>query len=170
MNPLTITLTLSDLIAIWGGVTGTLGLLISYFAFKRDRADVAIEILKDMQVAGPITHPYKKGKNYISFKVVNKGRRPLTIGKAGYVFLKKDGGAILSDSMRRGATELTEGKFATYLMGQESVDFSEINYFAVYDVVGNTYKKYVARFYERFFYWLIHVLRIRRKEPVVKKK
>ncbi len=170
MKPLTVTFIFSDLIAIWGGVTGTLGLVISYFAFRRDRAAVSIEILKNMQVAGPITHPYKKGRDYISFKVANKGRRPFTIEKAGYVFLKKNGGAILNDSMRQGAVELTEGKFTTYLIEQKSVDFSDINYFAVYDVVGNTYKKYVARFYERFFYWLMHTLHIRRKEPVVKKK
>ncbi len=127
MKRLTITLTVSNLIAIWGGVTGTL------------------------------------------LKVINKGRRPFTVETAGYVFLKKNGGAILGDSMRRGAVELTEGKSITFLAGQESVDFSEINYFAVYDAVGNVYKKYIAPFYKRLFYWLIHVLYIKRKESVVKK-
>jgi hypothetical protein len=171
MKPLfTITLRASDVIAIWGGVTGSFGLFISYLTYKRDRADVNIEIQENMQVMGPMTHPYKKGVDYISIRIANKGRRPFTLEKVGYVFLKKTGGAILGDSIFKGAVELTEGKFANYLAVQKNIDFSEINYFAAYDAVGNTYKKYIAPPHKRLFYWFLHISHIKGKELASKSK
>ena len=160
--------TSTDFLAIWGGLTGTLGLLISYFNYKRDKADIKLVITKDWKVMNsPIHNP---NEIYISLDVLNKGRRPVTITKAGYVFLRQKGGAILSDSMIYGSKELTEGKNVQYLVKQSDVDFNEISYFSAYDAVGNTYKKYITPFHKAFFYWFLDVTKIKRKQPISSKR
>ncbi len=158
MESFHISFTLTDLLATWGTLSGTAGLVIALFSYLRDRAKVVIKVTKDWNVIGSPIHD--RNKLYINVNVANKGRRPVTISKVGFVFLKRVGGAILADSMRNGPQTLQEGRSADFTLDQKETDFSEINYFTAYDAVGNVYKKGHAHFPRRFLYWFLHLSRI----------
>lgn len=164
MSPqVSVTIGFTDVVAFWGAITGSISITIAFLAYWRDRRQIKVDIRKDWMVVG---HPdYDPNKLYLSVDVLNVGRRPATITKTGYVFLRKRGGAILADSMRKGAVEITEGKNTSSIVEQENLDLDEISYFAAYDAVGNTYKKRVAPFYLHFFYWFLDKSGVRKKPP-----
>lgn len=156
---------MTDLVALWGAITGTVSLMIGIFTYFRDASKIKLEFKSGWQVKN--SPQYDPNELYSSLTVSNIGRRPVTIVKAGYIFLKKNGGAILSDSMIYGSKELLEGKNVDFLLKEKDMDgLSEINYFVAYDAVGNTYKKFVSPIYSRFLYWLLHVTHVRRKTDV----
>jgi len=160
-------LSLTDVVAFWGAITGTASIVVAYFTYRRDAVKIKVDVKKGWRVMH--SPDYDPNEDQVIIDVSNKGRRPVTITSVGYVFLKREGGVILSDSILFGSRELAEGKNTHYLMTQSKVeDFSEINYFAVYDAVGNDYKKYVTPAYKRFLYWLIFTLHIKRKEEFKK--
>jgi hypothetical protein len=165
-----LTITLGDLVAFWGAITGTAAIVFSYLNYRREGIQVKVDVKKDWKVLHSPSHD--PNELYTSLSIYNKGRRTVIITKAAYVFLKVNGGAILSDSMIYGSKELKEGKVVEFLMKQSQLDFSDIEYFAAYDAVGNTYKKNYAPFYKRYFYKFLHVTRIRKKKKVseLKKK
>lgn len=153
---------LVDLVAFWGAITGTISLIVAYFTYRRDNINLKVDMKKGWLVYNSPIHDPKESQIVIS--VYNKGRRPVTIIKAGYVYLKMSGGVILSDSMIYGSCELTEGKSKDYLIKESDVEnFSEISYFAVYDAVGNAYKRYANPFYKIFFYWFIFFTHLKKK-------
>ncbi len=155
-------LTLTDIVAFWGALTGTLSLTIGYFSYKRDSLKIEVDIKRGWRV---MNHPeYDPEKDYAVITVSNKGRRPVLITRVGYQFLKKGGGVILADSMRKGSRELTEGKSTEYLIeDKELEDFSEICFFAAYDGVNNAHIKYISPFYKRLFYWFLDFSHLKRK-------
>ena len=156
-------LSLTDIVAFWGAITGTASIVVAYFTYKRDTIKIKVDVKKGWRVMH--SPDYDPEEDQVIIDVSNKGRRTVTITTVGYLFLKKEGGVVLSDSIIFGSRELSEGKNTHYLISQKKIeDFSEINYFAVYDAVGNEYKKYIASFYKRFFYWLIFKLRLKEKE------
>jgi len=163
------TLNITETVALWGGLTGSLSLIISYFAYKRDDLDIRLELRKGWKIHNsPVDDP---NKLYSSLSVYNRGRRPVIITQAGYSYLKINGGAILSDSMIYGKSELKEGAGVDFLIDEEQLGkISEISYFAAYDAAGRTYKMYIAPFYSRFFYWLLDFTRIKRKQKAVSSK
>lgn len=162
-------ISLTDVVAFWGAITGTISLVVAYFTYKRDDIRIKVDVKKGWRVKN--SPEYDPNEDQVIIDVANKGRRPVTITTVGYVFLKKEGGVVLSDSIRLGSRELLEGKNTHYLINQSLIeDFSEIKSFEVYDAVGNAYKKYVTPFYKRFFYWIIFSLHLKKKEEFKKKK
>ncbi|GEM_PF-3092234 len=155
-----------DTIATWGAFTGTLGLIIHFLTFNRDKAHIVIDVQRNMMV---VNDPrYDPIKTYTNVIVSNRGRRPVIISSAGYQYMTKNGGAILADSMKQGSRKISEGESISYLM-EESVpdDFDEILYFFASDATGRSFKKYVAPFYKRFSFWLLHLTHLRHKPSVV---
>ena len=162
-------ISLTDVVAFWGAITGTISLVVAYFTYKRDDIKIEVDVKKGWRVINSPDH--NSDEDQVVLSVANKGRRPVTITKAGYVFLKRNGGVIWSDSMIYGSRELLEGKSADYIMSQKKIeDFSEISYFAAYDAIGNAYKKYVTPFYIRGFYWLIFALHLKKKKEMKEEK
>lgn len=158
-------LSLTDIVAFWGAITGTASIVVAYFTYKRDAVMIKVDVKKGWRVMH--SAGYNPNEDYVIIDVANKGRRPVTITTVGYVFLKKEGGVILSDSVILGSRELSEGKNTHYLMEQNKIeDFSEISHFTAYDAVGNAYKKYVSPIHKRFFYWAIFKLHIKKKEKL----
>jgi hypothetical protein len=162
------TITVSDIIAIWGGITGTAGLVVSILTYFRDRANIKLSIMKNgiMSDHTALLHGYQPKTTYTTIKVSNRGRRPVKIDTVAFVYLKKDGSAILGDSMRGGRREIAEGDSTSYLTPADDLDFNEISYFAAYDAVGNAYKIYVTPFYKRLLWWLLFFTHIKRKENI----
>ena len=82
------------------------------------------------------TAPHKPDTDYVVVKVINKGRRPVTIGSVGFITKSKiEKDAIINDSLIGGSRELAEGKSTSYLMEQAAIDLDKIKYFVAYDLI-----------------------------------
>ncbi len=151
---------LIDIVAFWGAITGTVSLTVAYLTFKRDAVNIKVDARKNWYKVD--SSGYNPKEKLVVIWVYNKGRRPVTITMIAYTFLKKSGSVILPPHGNH--RELFEGKSTQYLIKQTEVDdFSEISYFAAYDAVGNNYKKYISPFYKRFFYWLVFAIHLKKK-------
>lgn len=169
MSNLQNTLTLTDVVAFWGAITGTASLVVAYFTYRRDNIKIKVDVKKGWRVMHSPDHD--PNEDQVIVTVSNKGRRPVTITQVAYQFLKRSYGVVWADSMRLGSRELLEGKSTDYNMPQKDIeDFSEISFFAVYDAVGNAYKCYVTPFYKRWFYGLLFFLHLKKKQEFKKKK
>lgn len=156
----------TDIIAIWGGLTGTLSLFVSYKTYVRDKSDIKISVMKEGFV-GPGHPRYSYENTYTAITVINKGRRPMTIHTVGYRYINKIGSVIPSDSLYYNPHELLEGKDRSYLIPRDKLNFDEISYFFVTDITGNEYRYYVQPLLMIGFRDLLHFLYIKRKESVV---
>jgi len=165
MNELKSTITITDLVAFWGAITGTVSLIIAFFTFNRDRAKIELGIKRNWKVVN--SPNYNQDDYYLVITIYNKGRRTATITNVGFVYLKREGGVILSDSVIFGSRELAEGKSTDYLIEEKKMDdFPDIEYFVAYDAIGNGYKKYVSPFYKRFFYKTLYFFHPKSKLPL----
>ncbi len=114
-------------IALYGAVLSTISILaslvsliISFFNYRRDRANIKI-IITDKKEELPVgTSAYDDTmKPFICVDIVNKGRRPIIIKEC---FLRLPNNKINLDlSVGRGAVTLPEGDFTTYLMPEEEI-------------------------------------------------
>lgn len=67
----------ANLVAWYGAVVATGGLLISAYNVFRDKARVKIEYNTNQRIiGGGVNSPYDENKTYICITVINKGRRP----------------------------------------------------------------------------------------------
>ena len=144
--PLPISLTISaNAVAWYAALVSTVLLIIRYLDYRKDRVNVILDCMPDYRVYGA-TAPHKPDTDYILIKVINKGRRPVTIGNVGFITKgnnEKD--ALLSDSLREGPRELNEGKSTSYLMEQDAIDLNKIKYFVAYDLTGREFKGKLKR-------------------------
>ena len=119
--PLPISITVSaNAVAWYAALVSTALLILRYLDYRKDRVNVKLDCRSDYRVYGD-TAPYKPDTDYIMIKVINKGRRSVTIGNVGFITKgKKEKDAILNDSFQFGSRELAEGKSTDYLMEQGS--------------------------------------------------
>ena len=72
----------SNSVAWYAALLATVNTVVIIINYLRDRPKVCIEYSKDMQIinGNPL---YQDDKNYFNVTVINKGRRPIKITKAG---------------------------------------------------------------------------------------
>jgi len=131
-------------VAWYGAIVATMAAVCSIVNLLRDRAKLRVEVKPNMKVfpAGP---EYDKDKVYITVRVVNAGRRPATVTHVW--FEPKQKGAqniLLADCLKRGSQEVTEGKWATYLLEQDAIDLDQFRRVCVSDSTGRTYHKRIT--------------------------
>ena len=146
--PLILTIS-AEAVAWYAGIVATLSLVVNILKYLRDRANIKVKWKKDIRIVGESVYHYKKDKNYIAIKVMNMGKRPITIVNVGYITKGKDKpNAILTDSFTVGKVnfELKEGKSQSYYLEQDIVDLSKIKYFVVVDATDREYKARVSLF------------------------
>lgn len=154
MNPQFKLEILASVVAWYGAIVATAGFVLSLFNSLRDKAHIKIQYQPDMEVVGP--GPYSPGKTYFSVTVINKGRRPANITKAG---LRIIGGKrkhlIFSDSFSGHRTRvLTEESPVTeFLVEQDLVPFDKAWYIWVTDATGNIYKRYFHKLPTLWLLW-----------------
>lgn len=137
--PITISIS-ADVVAWYAALVSTGMFFFEFLKYRRERVHVALECKLNYRIYGAGSQ-YAEGKNYIIIKVINRGIRPVTITTVGFITKnKEEGNGILSDSVRSGSRELTEGKSTDYLMEQDSVVLDKIKYFVAYDMTGREFK------------------------------
>ena len=107
-------------IALYGAIVSTVSLLIHYFNYRRDRADLKISVKGNIGVYPKNT--IYGDKTYISVDIANRGRRPVTITKCAFKTPKgtTKGWMVSGDSIRN-PVELLEGKSKTYLFDEAEI-------------------------------------------------
>lgn len=126
-------------VAWYGAVIATLSLAVSLYVAWRDRSRIHVTYADGYRLLNsPI---YDPKKDHIVLTVANRGRRPVTIGTAGFRVAGGPGRhVVLNDSLSRGQCELGEGKAVDYAITQDLLDPAQIIYPWAKDAVGRIYR------------------------------
>ncbi|MEX0924415.1 MAG: hypothetical protein WDZ82_00525 [Candidatus Paceibacterota bacterium] len=141
-------------VAWYAAIVATLVGIAQIVAVWRDRKHVKIKIEKGIRIMGPDgPGPYEENTDYVAIRIINAGRREVSILTAGASLLK-GGQLIPTDILKAGTVTLGEGKRYDAFVKQEQLDFSQIAYFYVTDATDSTYKKPIANPFRRL-YWFV---------------
>ena len=148
-------------VAWYGAIVATVGASISIYNVLRDRPKIIITYQKDMNIYGPQS-VYPKDKTYISVTVINKGRRPVNIIKAGLRTLgAKRKFAIFNDSFSKHRKRILteESPTSEFMVEQDDKMLEMLSgswYIWAQDATGKMYRKYLHRFpyIWRAIYWM----------------
>ena len=125
-------------LAWFGALLSSALALLRVLEFRRDSARVVVSYATGYEVLNSPDHD--PDKTYAVVKVVNRGRRPVTITSiAALPKSRKDKVLMLMDALR-GSRELLEGKSTEYLFEQDLMDFGRIKCFVAYDMTGKQYR------------------------------
>ena len=113
---------LTTALAIWGAGLSTLLAILEVIKFRRDRIDIKITVRGGYKVY-PKENPYGD-TTLLSINVANKGKRPVTIKKAGLLLPRGSKTKLLMCGNLITASkpvELTEGRAHDYNMDEDQV-------------------------------------------------
>ena len=141
-------------VAWYGAIIATISIAIKILVYLKDRAIIKIKFQKNMQVRDKYPANYSPNKRYFVVSVINKGKRPIKIVKAGAKLFTGDKKLmIFSDSFAiPGKRVLTESEPSTdFLAEQNLINFENIEYIWAKDGTGRVYKKYLYSLPARMF-------------------
>ena len=121
-------------IAVYGAVLSTITVARQLVT---ERARIKITVSRDMMVHGD---PRYEGMTLIILKVINIGRRPVTITHTGAWCLYPKNPFMCTDSQPPLAHEIQEGEAITSILDQGTVDTEAIDYWQAIDSAGKIYK------------------------------
>jgi hypothetical protein len=130
------------ILAIGGWFLSIMLGVLKVLEYRRDRPNIKVRVKGDYKIS-PTTTEYGD-KPLVIITVANRGRRPVTLVKAG-LLLPKRGYLICLDSMTATRpVELTEGKSHDYIMSEEDLKskygLTPEKYVAcVWDATGKSY-------------------------------
>src|SRR3982074_2840592 len=91
----------------YAAIVSPIGLVISLYTVRKDRASLAISITPDMRLMN--APPYNPNKLYLDVTVRNRGRRPTKISTVYLKLYRTRGYTLMSDSLYQHANRvLTE--------------------------------------------------------------
>jgi hypothetical protein len=145
----TLTIT-ANVVAWYAAVVATLSAAIQTANYLRDRVSVKISFQRDMKTMGDLLHD---GMKLTFVRVVNTGRRPLTITNMGLTYLK-GGGETFTDWIPRLPCVLTEGQQVQALVDETGLHYEDVRAFEAYDAAGRTFRIRVAPWHKRLIWFL----------------
>lgn len=130
---------MENIVAWYAAVISTSLLILEIIKYFKDKSHVVLKCEAGQRIIN--SDIYDPDKDHMMITVINKGRRPVTIGNVGYIYKgEKSKGGILNDSLINGNRELTEGKSTQYLFQEALLDLKKVKYFVAYDKTGKIYK------------------------------
>ncbi|MFQ5861868.1 MAG: hypothetical protein ACE5IC_01990 [Candidatus Brocadiales bacterium] len=135
-------------IAISAVVIAVVSLGWNAYNILRDRPKIALKYHKNMKIRGIRPGAYDPDKHYFVMTVINKGRRPVNIIRAGVKLLGEGGKpwVMFSDSLLSGNRILTETKPTTdFFIDQSLLKLDSIDFVWAEDATGRVYKKTYIR-------------------------
>lgn len=149
MNAQYLTLEISaNTVAWYGAIVATLSIGILLYNTWRDRAVIEIRYQKNMIVSGGQSI-YPADKTYFNVSVINKGRRPVNITRAGYrTFGRERKFGLFCDSFspHRNKILTEESPITEFFVEQDEEVLKSVWYICVYDATGREYRKYLHAF------------------------
>ncbi len=149
MKNITIQITAST-VAWYGAITATATLGIELVKLWLERRRVKLEILPRMRLMGGII----SDTDVVVFKVINKGKRPITINQHGVKLKEGDNYLVTLPPPRIGIgllpKEILDGQDYSVFslfdeLRQRTNDFSDVEYFYVIDAMGKYHKRKMDR-------------------------
>jgi len=139
--------TVPIIVAIWGAITGTVSLV---WNISRERMNIDIKFQRSMRLVGSAPTQHDTTKPYFVLTVINKGRRPIKITKAGCKDILGNGKlyGIFTDSFVVPADRvLTETNPATdFLVQADLMKLENIDFLWIEDGTGKVYRKQIRSF------------------------
>lgn len=140
---------LTELLAIYGALTATLGLIISLWVARRDRPHVRITgdlnhtewtaaLSKEAVVKGAID---KKPTKFVRIKVTNNGRRPLTITCIAIRDSSSGNSYRFTEISADRPHELKEGRTFSVKVRRDAIGLKRAEQIRVKDSRGRIWKK-----------------------------
>lgn len=133
------------LVAWYGAIVATVGMLVSLYNILRDRAKIKIRYQKDMRVIGSQA-VYDPNKTYFNITVINRGRRPINITKAALRTIKSGKKyMLLTDSFAVHRNRVLDESNPTteFMIEQTDEVLTNLWFICVYDAAGGRHRKYV---------------------------
>ena len=143
-NDITVQITATH-VAWYGAIVATLGMAIALVNSWRDRARIKIQYKRNAQIVGLPQH-YDPQKTYFNVTVINKGRRPVNITKAGFGVVGKEAPiALLSDSFSplRNKVLTEENPTSEFFVEQDEDLLRHATYIFTVDGTGREYRRYL---------------------------
>lgn len=142
------------MVAWYGAITATAALGIELVKLWLERRRVKLEILPQMRSIGRIFPEYSEDTDWIIFRVINKGKRPVTITQNGCKL--KKGSKHLCLIPRGGAgigslpKEILDGQsyelFGVFdALRKQAGGFENVEFFYVIDATGKIHKREMDR-------------------------
>jgi hypothetical protein len=135
-----------SVVAVYAAVVSTITGVAQLSNFLRDRAKIKVSVRHNMEIVGD---PRYQGKTLTIVRVVNSGRRPVTITTVGAQCLFPHNHFVLPDCNPPLPHELTEGKHLVAIMGPSNLDFSTLAFWEASDAIGRDYRLNVAPWHAR---------------------
>lgn len=130
--------------AWYGAVVSTLGFSLALYVALRDRARVRITVKANMVAFGNAIDPSSPDERYVVVTVANPGRRAVTVGAVWFTASGKDS-FMLTEAVRNGPIEITEGKSYAYKVVQSGLPMERLRSVSVQDQVGRVWRRRVPR-------------------------
>lgn len=128
----------TNLVAWYGAVVATIGLLLTAYSQWRDSRRLQVIAKADMKIAGG---DYDPARTYVIIEVANVGRRPITLRTLPYFVQKKRGSnSLMVKGPWRPKDRLEEGESASMVAFQEGLPLTEIKHVVVRDETGRKWK------------------------------
>lgn len=107
-------------LALWASILSTILAVVKILEYRKDRLHIKVTVKGNYRIV-PITKAYGN-RPLVVITAANRGRRPVTLLKAGLLLPRKEGYLLCFDSMTAmRSVELTEGKSHDYLMSEDDV-------------------------------------------------
>jgi hypothetical protein len=145
---LTVTVT-ANVVAWYAAIMSTIIAMAQAANYLRDRANVRVSFQRNMQI---FNDPTYAGMTLTLVCVVNTGRRKLTITTVG-AMRSGDQAWIFGDATPPLPCILDEGSQIQVLVNQAGLDFNDIRWFEAYNAAGRRFRKVVAPWYRRVFWF-----------------
>jgi hypothetical protein len=126
--------TVTAIIAAYGAVVSTIAVARQLI---RERVSLKMTVGLNMETHGDPRHD---GTTLIILKVVNKGRRPVTITHTGAWCLYPTQPFVCMDTQPELAHEIKEGEYIMTFLSQSDVDVATIDFWQAIDSTGRAYK------------------------------
>jgi hypothetical protein len=134
-------------LAIYGAVLSTITACVQVITHYKDRAHLKITVQHNMEMVGD---PRYANTDLTIMKVVNIGRRPLTITGVGAYRLSPHNPFVMTDTRPACPCELTEGKQLTVIVDQSDLDLSQMESWEAYTSTGRDYRLSIIPWYRRW--------------------
>lgn len=134
-------------LAIYGAVLSTTTAVVQVVSFVRDKANIKVTYKRNMVA----DDPRYAGMVLTILKVVNVGKRPVTITYMGATRLYPHQGFICTDIVPRFPVELAEGQYAAAKINEADLDFEQMESFEVWDAVGREFRCNIAPLHKRIW-------------------
>src|ERR1700674_1085975 len=125
----TITITAS-VVAWYAAIVSTIAVFIQIAHFFRDRTKLSVSYQRDMAMANA---PAYAGMTITLVRVVNTGRRKLTLTHLGAMRLKSPPRWLITDAVTSFPRVLQEGEQLQVLVDHAGLDFDHLRSFEAYD-------------------------------------